>query len=61
MSEGDDLMTDEEFELLDQLHGSGNGPSIEELDAATKPAGKTPARTVAGRRNSCCCKTPAAG
>ncbi|MGR5234804.1 chemotaxis protein CheA [Vibrio sp. WZ-1] len=34
-----DLMTDEEFEkLLDELHGSGKGPSIEELDFATKPA-----------------------
>jgi len=34
-----DLMTDDEFEkLLDQLHGSGKGPSQEELDAATKPA-----------------------
>lgn len=34
-----DLMTDAEFEkLLDDLHGSGKGPSIEELDAATKPA-----------------------
>ena len=36
-------MTDEEFEkLLDQLHGSGNGPSAEELDAATKPAEAKP-------------------
>ncbi|MGY2573390.1 chemotaxis protein CheA [Vibrio sp. C8] len=34
-----DLMTDEEFEkLLDELHGSGKGPSIEELDMATRPA-----------------------
>ena len=34
-----DLMTDEEFEkLLDELHGSGKGPSIEELEAATRPA-----------------------
>lgn len=34
-----DLMTDEEFEkLLDELHGSGKGPSVEELEAATKPA-----------------------
>ncbi|MFV0449038.1 MAG: chemotaxis protein CheA [Vibrio sp.] len=33
-----DLMTDEEFEkLLDELHGSGKGPSIEELDMATRP------------------------
>ncbi|MBW3696388.1 chemotaxis protein CheA [Vibrio sp. T187] len=40
---GDDLMTDEEFEkLLDQLHGSGNGPSPEELEAATKPAAANP-------------------
>jgi two-component system chemotaxis sensor kinase CheA len=37
-SEGGDLMTDEEFEkLLDELHGAGNGPSPDELDAATKP------------------------
>lgn len=35
---GDDLMTDEEFEkLLDELHGTGKGPSIEELDMATRP------------------------
>ncbi|KJY91183.1 chemotaxis protein CheA [Vibrio neptunius] len=34
-----DLMTDAEFEkLLDDLHGSGKGPSIEELEAVTKPA-----------------------
>ena len=34
-----DLMTDEEFEkLLDQLHGAGNGPSMKNLDFATKPA-----------------------
>ncbi len=34
-----DLMTDEEFEkLLDELHGSGKGPSIEELEMATRPA-----------------------
>ncbi|MGL6027080.1 MAG: Hpt domain-containing protein, partial [Vibrio sp.] len=33
----DDLMTDEEFErLLDELHGSGKGPSVEELDMATR-------------------------
>ncbi|MEZ8106506.1 chemotaxis protein CheA [Vibrio cortegadensis] len=38
-SNADDLMSDEEFEnLLDQLHGSGNGPTAEELEAATKPA-----------------------
>ncbi|MCU8448000.1 chemotaxis protein CheA, partial [Vibrio vulnificus] len=39
-SAGDsDLMTDEEFEkLLDELHGSGKGPTLEELDFATKPA-----------------------
>lgn len=31
-------MTDEEFEkLLDELHGTGKGPSIEELDMATRP------------------------
>lgn len=34
----DDLMTDDEFErLLDELHGSGKGPSAEELEMATKP------------------------
>lgn len=38
-----DLMTDEEFEkLLDELHGSGKGPSIEELDMATRPAAANP-------------------
>ncbi|KII75474.1 chemotaxis protein CheA [Vibrio renipiscarius] len=35
----DDIMTDDEFEkLLDQLHGQGKGPSLEELAFATKPA-----------------------
>ncbi len=34
-----DLMTDEEFEkLLDELHGAGKGPSLEELEMATRPA-----------------------
>ncbi|SJN54714.1 Chemotaxis protein CheA [Vibrio ruber DSM 16370] len=34
-----DLMTDDEFEkLLDELHGAGKGPSIEELEMAVKPA-----------------------
>lgn len=38
-----DLMTDEEFEkLLDELHGAGKGPSIEELDMATRPAAANP-------------------
>ncbi|NAX40437.1 chemotaxis protein CheA, partial [Vibrio sp. V26_P1S5P106] len=38
-SSDSDLMTDEEFErLLDELHGSGKGPSIDELEMATKPA-----------------------
>ncbi|UXI00566.1 chemotaxis protein CheA [Photobacterium sp. TY1-4] len=33
----DDLMTDDEFErLLDELHGSGKGPSAEELEMATQ-------------------------
>ncbi|CAH0525212.1 chemotaxis protein CheA [Vibrio hippocampi] len=46
-----DLMTDEEFEkLLDELHGVGNGPSPEELEAATQPkaslAETTPAKAV---------------
>lgn len=37
-ADGDDLMTDDEFErLLDELHGSGKGPSAEELDFATNP------------------------
>jgi len=38
-SAGDsDLMSDSEFEkLLDELHGTGKGPSVEELEAATKP------------------------
>ncbi|MCL9781830.1 chemotaxis protein CheA [Vibrio sp. S4M6] len=42
---GDDgLMTDDEFEsLLDNLHGSGKGPSVEELEAATKPV-ESPAK-----------------
>lgn len=40
---GDDLMTDEEFEkLLDDLHGSGKGPSVEELEAATNPVAPPP-------------------
>ncbi|MGL6258018.1 chemotaxis protein CheA [Vibrio sp. WXL210] len=38
-AQDDDLMTDEEFEkLLDELHGTGKGPSVEELEMATKPA-----------------------
>ncbi|WP_165311932.1 chemotaxis protein CheA [Vibrio ziniensis] len=38
-----DLMTDEEFEkLLDELHGAGKGPSVEELDLATRPAAANP-------------------
>ncbi|SHO55923.1 chemotaxis protein CheA [Vibrio quintilis] len=42
--EGDsDLMTDDEFEkLLDDLHGQGNGPSVEELEMAVKPASANP-------------------
>ena len=40
---GDDLMTDEEFEkLLDELHGSGKGPSVEELEMATRPVASSP-------------------
>nr|WP_321459872.1 chemotaxis protein CheA [uncultured Vibrio sp.] len=43
-----DLMTDEEFEkLLDELHGSGKGPSAEELDMATKPVAANLAPKVA--------------
>jgi len=38
-----DLMTDEEFEkLLDELHGTGKGPSVEELEMATRPAAANP-------------------
>ncbi len=38
-----DLMTDEEFErLLDDLHGNGKGPSVEELEMATRPASANP-------------------
>ena len=38
-----DLMTDDDFEkLLDELHGKGKGPSVEELEAATKPASQNP-------------------
>jgi two-component system chemotaxis sensor kinase CheA len=34
-----ELMTDDEFEkLLDELHGTGKGPSVEELEMAVKPA-----------------------
>ncbi|GHW60292.1 Signal transduction histidine kinase CheA [Vibrio cholerae] len=40
---GDDLMTDAEFEkLLDELHGSGKGPSVEELEMATRPVASSP-------------------
>ncbi|MCG3730432.1 chemotaxis protein CheA [Vibrio cincinnatiensis] len=39
-SSDSDLMTDEEFErLLDELHGTGKGPSVDELEIATKPVG----------------------
>ncbi|NLS13247.1 chemotaxis protein CheA [Vibrio sp. SM6] len=39
-----DLMTDDEFErLLDELHGTGKGPSADELEAATRPAQPKPA------------------
>jgi two-component system chemotaxis sensor kinase CheA len=42
-----DLMTDEEFEkLLDELHGTGKGPSVEELDMATKPVSANAAPEV---------------
>lgn len=37
-----DLMTDDEFEkLLDELHGSGHGPTSDELEAAVKPVAET--------------------
>ncbi|EMY6820673.1 chemotaxis protein CheA [Vibrio cholerae] len=40
---GDDLMTDAEFEkLLDELHGSGKGPSVEELEMANRPVASSP-------------------
>ncbi|MCW8328199.1 chemotaxis protein CheA [Photobacterium sp. SDRW27] len=43
----DDLMTDDEFErLLDELHGSGKGPTAEELEMATKPVAEMLANTV---------------
>lgn len=36
------LMSDDEFEkLLDELHGSGHGPTSDELDAAVKPVSQT--------------------
>lgn len=42
----DDDITDEEFEaLLDQLHGSGKGPGVEQAD--TKPAAPAPAPKAA--------------
>ncbi len=45
---GSDLMTDEEFEkLLDELHGSGKGPSVEELEAATRPVAQAPSAPAA--------------
>ncbi|WP_299016198.1 chemotaxis protein CheA [uncultured Photobacterium sp.] len=47
-NDGDDLMTDDEFEkLLDELHGSGKGPgpSVDELDFATKPVAEMLAET----------------
>ncbi|EOX3348426.1 chemotaxis protein CheA [Vibrio cholerae] len=45
---GDDLMTDAEFEkLLDELHGSGKGPSVEELEMATRPVASSPASSEA--------------
>jgi two-component system chemotaxis sensor kinase CheA len=43
----DNLMTDDEFEkLLDELHGSGKGPTIEELEQAVKPAAELPPKAV---------------
>jgi len=42
----DDLMTDDEFErLLDELHGSGKGPTDEELEMATRPVAEMLAET----------------
>lgn len=41
----DELMTDEEFEkLLDELHGTGKGPTAEELDVATRPVSQNPGK-----------------
>ncbi len=60
-SSGDgDLMTDDEFErLLDELHGSGKGPTDEELEMATRPVADMLADTPAaasprGASDSCC-------
>ena len=42
-----DIMTDEEFErLLDDLHGSGKGPSVEELEMATRLAATNTTQAV---------------
>nr|WP_086941093.1 chemotaxis protein CheA [Thaumasiovibrio occultus] len=44
LSSDGDLMTDDEFErLLDELHGVGKGPTLEELEMATRPAEPKPA------------------
>ncbi|RBM70140.1 chemotaxis protein CheA [Vibrio tarriae] len=56
---GDDLMTDEEFEkLLDELHGTGKGPSVEELEMATRPV--TPSPAISEPKASVEASTPAA-
>ncbi|PAR33286.1 chemotaxis protein CheA [Vibrio metoecus] len=60
---GDDLMTDEEFEkLLDELHGSGKGPSVEELEIATRPVATSPVanEAKAATENSAPAVKPAA-
>ena len=45
-----DLMTDDEFEkLLDELHGTGKGPSVDELEAATKPVSQNPKPAAAAK------------
>lgn len=58
-SVSDDLMTDEEFEkLLDQLHGAGKGPTIEELEMATKPAIQNDVASVPEKSNAVSAVSP---
>jgi two-component system chemotaxis sensor kinase CheA len=57
----DDLMTDDEFEkLLDELHGSGKGPSAEELEAAVKPASANPKSASAVKQDTTPASAPKA-
>ncbi|QXC58324.1 chemotaxis protein CheA [Vibrio mimicus] len=56
---GDDLMTDDEFEkLLDELHGSGKGPSVEELEMATRPVVTTSAPAESSNKAAVETKAP---